>query len=129
VCFAESAARAAVLRLQHLGRPYHAAATRPTPPQLPSISCGLEPTNAHLRPRLPTPALLSPPAAQASLFEWVRETYGVGMDQLRAELLAGVTKTDYNQHTLEVNALAGAGREGEGRGESWGKLSWHSGIA
>ncbi|KAI7841413.1 hypothetical protein COHA_004808 [Chlorella ohadii] len=44
---------------------------------------------------------------QASLFEWVRETYGVGMDQLRAELLAGVTKTDYNQHTLEVNALAG----------------------
>lgn len=30
------------------------------------------------------------------------------MDQLRAELLAGVTKTDYNQDTLEVNALAGA---------------------
>ena len=68
------------------------------------------------------PALLSPPAAQASLFEWVRETYGVGMDQLRAELLAGVTKTDYNQHTLEVNALAGAGREGEGgeREKKWG---------
>jgi prenylcysteine oxidase/farnesylcysteine lyase len=44
---------------------------------------------------------------QASLFEWVRETYGVGMDQLRAELMAGVVKCDYNQHTLDVNALAG----------------------
>lgn len=62
------------------------------------------------------------PSPQASLFQWLRESYGVEMDVLRQELLAGVTKANYNQHTLEVNALAG---EGAGLGSGCGLgLGW-----